>query len=111
MTKMTLYYSPSSPYARKVRVVAISPGLVRTEQSSLHYGDEDGIAAVAATIPAGRMAEPDDIAQACLYAASGAASYLSGSNVLLHGGGERPAFLGAAGADKKPPSRGAPAPG
>ena len=55
------------------------------------------------------MAEPDDIAQACLYAASGAASYLSGSNVLLHGGGERPAFLGAAGADKKPPSPGAPA--
>jgi len=106
---LSLVGSLAVEWAPKVRVVAISPGLVRTEQSSLHYGDEDGIAAVAATIPAGRMAEPDDIAQACLYAASGAASYLSGSNVLLHGGGERPAFLGAAGADKRPPSPGAPA--
>ena len=80
----------------KVRVLAVSPGLVRTEQSHLHYGDEKGIAAVSATIPLGRMADPADVAQACLYAASKRASYLSGTNILLHGGGERPAFLDAA---------------
>jgi NAD(P)-dependent dehydrogenase (short-subunit alcohol dehydrogenase family) len=83
-------------WAPKVRVVAVSPGLVRTEQSHLHFGDEAGIAAVGATVPAGRMAEPSDIAQACLYVASQRAAYLSGTNLVLHGGGEKPAFLAAA---------------
>ena len=83
-------------WAPKVRVVAVSPGLVRTEQSHLHFGDDAGIAAVGATIPAGRMAEPSDIAQACVFVASPRASYLSGTNLLLHGGGEKPAFLAAA---------------
>ena len=46
--------------------------------------------------PAGRMAVPEDIGNACLYIASPLATYASGCNLLLHGGGERPAFLGAA---------------
>jgi len=78
--------------------VAVSPGLVRTEQSHLHYGDDAGIAAVGATIPAGRMAEPADIAAAVCWVASPQAAYMSGTNLLLHGGGERPAFLGASNA-------------
>ena len=93
---LSLVSSLAVEWAPKVRVVAVSPGLVRTEQSHLHYGDEAGIAAVGATIPAGRMAEPADVADACLWAASRQASYWSGSNLLLHGGGERPAFLDAA---------------
>ena len=93
---LSLASSLAVEWAPKVRVVAVSPGLVRTEQSLLHYGDEEGIASVASTIPAGRMAEPNDIAQACLFVASPAAAYMSGTNLLLHGGGERPAFLGAA---------------
>lgn len=87
-------------WAPKVRVLSISPGLIRTEQSHLHYGDEAGIAAVGAGIPAGRMGEPEDIANACLYAASPMAAYFSGTNLLLHGGGERPAFLAASTAVK-----------
>ena len=35
-------------------------------------------------------------AQACLFVASPHAAYMSGSNLLLHGGGEKPAFLAAA---------------
>lgn len=93
---LSLTSSLAVEWAPKVRVVAVSPGLVRTEQSHLHYGDEAGIAAVGATIPAGRMAEPADIAQACLFVASPHAAYMSGSNLLLHGGGEKPAFLAAA---------------
>ena len=93
---LSLASSLAVEWAPKVRVVAVSPGLVRTEQSAMHYGDEAGIAAVGATIPAGRMAEPADIAEACLFVASPRASYMSGSNLLLHGGGERPAFLAAA---------------
>ena len=93
---LSLASSLAVEWAPKVRVVAVSPGLVRTEQSHLHYGDEAGIAAVGATIPAGRMAEPSDVAAAVLWVASPAASYMSGTNLLLHGGGEKPAFLGAA---------------
>ncbi len=84
-------------YAPKVRVNAVSAGLIRTEQSHLHYGDEAGIAAVGATVPLGRMGSPDDIANACLYLASPLAAYVSGANLTVHGGGERPAYLEAAG--------------
>jgi NAD(P)-dependent dehydrogenase (short-subunit alcohol dehydrogenase family) len=87
-------------WAPKVRVVAISPGLVRTEQSDLHYGDEASIAAVSATVPLQRMAEPAEIGEACVWLASSAAAYASGTNLVLHGGGERPAFLDAASVNK-----------
>ncbi len=83
-------------FAPRVRVNAITAGLIRTEQSHLHYGDEAGIARVAATIPMGRLAEPTDIGDACLFLASPLAAYMTGANLLLHGGGERPAFLDAA---------------
>ena len=93
---LALVSSLAVEWAPRVRVVTVSPGLVRTEQAHLHYGDEAGIAAVAATIPAGRMASPEDIGNACLYIASPLAGYASGCNLLLHGGGEMPAFLAAA---------------
>ncbi len=93
---LALVQSLAVEWAPKVRVVAVSPGLVQTEQAHLHYGDESGIAAVSAGIPAGRMALPEDIGNACLFIASPLAGYASGCNLLLHGGGERPAFLGAA---------------
>ena len=83
-------------WAPRVRVNAVSAGMIRTEQSHLHYGDEEGIKAVGATVPLGRIGEPEDVGNACLYLASPLASYVSGSNLLLHGGGEKPAFLAAA---------------
>ena len=95
---LSLASSLAVEWAPKVRVVTVSPGLVRTEQSHQHYGDEAGIAAVSATIPAGRLANPEDIGAACVYIASPLASYASGCNLRLHGGGERPAFLAAANA-------------
>jgi NAD(P)-dependent dehydrogenase (short-subunit alcohol dehydrogenase family) len=85
-------------WAPRVRVNAVVVGLTRTEQSHLHYGDEEGIAAVSATIPLGRMAVPEDIGDACLFLASPLASYVSGTSIAVHGGGEKPAFLGAANA-------------
>jgi NAD(P)-dependent dehydrogenase (short-subunit alcohol dehydrogenase family) len=83
-------------WAPKVRVNAITAGLIRTEQAHLHYGDEHGIAAVAATVPMGRLGEPADVADACLFLASPLARYVTGASILVHGGGERPAFLAAA---------------
>jgi NAD(P)-dependent dehydrogenase (short-subunit alcohol dehydrogenase family) len=83
-------------WAPKVRVNAVTAGMVETEQAELHYGDEQGIAAVAATVPLGRLGQPSDVGNTCLYLASALASYVSGANILMHGGGERPAFLAAA---------------
>ena len=55
---ISLTQSLAVEWAPKVRVVAVAAGMVRTEQAHLHYGDEAGIAAVGATVPLGRMAEP-----------------------------------------------------
>jgi NAD(P)-dependent dehydrogenase (short-subunit alcohol dehydrogenase family) len=93
---ISLAQSLAVEWAPKVRVAAVAAGMVRTEQSHLHYGDEAGIAAVGATVPLGRIAEPSDVGDACLYLASPLARYVSGATLLLHGGGENPAFLAAA---------------
>ena len=82
-------------WAPKVRVNAVSAGLIRTELAHLFYGDEAGVAAVGATVPLGRMGEPADVANACLFLASPMADYISGANLLVHGGGEPPPYLAA----------------
>jgi NAD(P)-dependent dehydrogenase (short-subunit alcohol dehydrogenase family) len=82
-------------WAPKVRVNNVVIGLAETELAHLHYGDAAGVAAVAATVPLGRMATPDDVADACLFLASPRSSYMSGASLLLHGGGELPRFLAA----------------
>src|SRR5205807_6895044 len=79
----------------KVRVNCVSAGMIRTELSHLHYGDEASMARIGAGIPLGRMGEPSDVADVCLFLASPLARYVSGENVVVHGGGERPAFLDA----------------
>ena len=45
-------------WAPKVRVNAVTVGLMITEQAHLFYGDDEGIARVSATVPLGRMAVP-----------------------------------------------------
>jgi len=82
-------------WAPKVRVNSVSAGMIRTEQSHLFYGDDAGIAAVGATVPLGRIAETSEIGDVCVFLASPLASYVSGADVLVHGGGERPPFLDA----------------
>lgn len=96
---VSLTSSLAVEWAPKVRSNTIIAGLIRTEQAHLHYGDEAGIAAVGNTIPLGRMAVPEDIGDACLFLASDLATYISGSTLTVHGGGEKPAFLNAANAD------------
>jgi NAD(P)-dependent dehydrogenase (short-subunit alcohol dehydrogenase family) len=81
----------------KVRLNTVAPGFVETESASEHYGDAAGVAAIAATVPLRRLADPDDVADACLFLASPRAAYVSGALLTLHGGGEAPAFLRAAG--------------
>ena len=98
---VNLTQSLAVEWAPKVRSNAIIAGLIKTEQAHLHYGDEAGIAAVSATVPLERMATPEDIGNTCLYLASSLSSYVTGSTVTVHGGGEKPAFLDASNVDAK----------
>jgi len=83
-------------WAPKVRVNAVTAGMILTEKAKLHYGDEESVAAVAKTVPLGRMARPEDVGHTCLYLASPLASYVSGAQILMHGGGEKPAYMAVA---------------
>jgi NAD(P)-dependent dehydrogenase (short-subunit alcohol dehydrogenase family) len=82
-------------WAPEVRVNCVVAGLIATDAAEDHYGGAAGLAAVAATVPLGRMGTPDDVAGACLFLASPLASYVSGAALEVHGGGEGPAFLRA----------------
>lgn len=87
-------------WAPKVRVNSVVVGMVETEQSELFYGDAESVAAVAATVPLGRLAKPADIGWAAAFLASEAASYISGATLAVHGGGEPPNYLEASSANK-----------
>jgi NAD(P)-dependent dehydrogenase (short-subunit alcohol dehydrogenase family) len=82
-------------WAPKVRVNCISGGLLQTDEGDGHYGGPEGLKRMADTVPMGRMGTPADVASACLFLASDQASYVTGANLVLHGGGEWPAFHAA----------------
>ncbi|MGW0734624.1 SDR family oxidoreductase [Streptomyces sp. NPDC002851] len=91
-------------WAPEVRVNTLVLGMVRTELSALHYGhdgEDGGVAAVGRTVPLGRLAEPSEVGEAAVFLASERAAYISGASLLVHGGGERPAFLAAATVNKE----------
>jgi NAD(P)-dependent dehydrogenase (short-subunit alcohol dehydrogenase family) len=92
---ITLTQALALEWAPAVRVNCVTAGLVHTDQRSAHYGDEAALAAVAETVPLGRMATPEDVADACLLLASPLAGYISGANLVVDGGGQRPAFADA----------------
>jgi NAD(P)-dependent dehydrogenase (short-subunit alcohol dehydrogenase family) len=75
-------------WAPKVRVNTLDVGLVRTERSEQHFGPD-----AARTIPLGRFAEPEEIGNCAVFLASPLAGYVTGARLLVHGGGEAPAFL------------------
>jgi NAD(P)-dependent dehydrogenase (short-subunit alcohol dehydrogenase family) len=83
-------------WAPKVRVNSVVAGMVHTEQSHLHYGGDEGLAAVARTVPLGRLADPREVGRCVALLASPLASYVTGATLTAHGGGEVPAFLAAA---------------
>ena len=95
----SLVRSLAVEWAPRVRVNAIDVGLVRTEQTDLHYGGESGAAAVERTVPLGRLADPRDVGNVAAFLASPLAGYVSGAVVAAHGGGEPPPFLTAADPD------------
>ena len=101
---INLTQSLAVEWAPKVRVNTVSAGLVATEAADEYYGGPEGMARVAATVPMGRFGTPEDVAGPCLFLASRLAAYVTGANLVVHGGGEWPAFLAAAGATGDAPT-------
>ena len=86
-----------SPY---VRVACVTPGAVLTPMQRAEYTDEM-LAEVNDRIPAGRHADPAEIADAFYFLASEEARFLTGQELIIDGGetaGATTAILGSAAA-------------
>jgi NAD(P)-dependent dehydrogenase (short-subunit alcohol dehydrogenase family) len=69
-----------------VRVNAIGPSLVRTKFSEPMWANPDALKALEATIPLGRIAEPEDIMSVALFLVSDASKYVTGQTLYVDGG-------------------------
>ncbi|HEY2715063.1 MAG TPA: glucose 1-dehydrogenase [Solirubrobacterales bacterium] len=77
--------SAAATYAAAgVRVNSLHPGPMQTEMIS--QAGEARIAAIAAATPLGRVAAPEEVAGAAVYLASDAASFTTGSALVVDGG-------------------------
>jgi NAD(P)-dependent dehydrogenase (short-subunit alcohol dehydrogenase family) len=85
--------SLAQEWGPKVRVNAIVAGLMATETAATTYGSPQAQAEIAQSIPLKRMGRGDDVANAVLFLASPLAAYITGAQIGVDGGGERPPFL------------------
>ncbi|RZU98388.1 SDR family oxidoreductase [Spiribacter vilamensis] len=69
-----------------VNVNSIAPGYTATENTQALRDDPDRAKALLDRIPAGRFADPSEIAGAAVFLASDAATYCHGSTVTVDGG-------------------------
>ncbi len=67
-----------------VRVVGIAPGLVKTDMARALWEPHEE--AMARHMPAGRLGVPDDIASAAVFLCSDAASWITGTTLVIDGG-------------------------
>lgn len=67
-----------------VTVNAVSPGYVDTDMTRAIRSDVRD--EIVASIPAGRMGDPNDIANAIAFLASDESSYITGANISVNGG-------------------------
>ena len=67
-----------------VRVNAIAPGLVKTDMARALW--EPNEAAIAKTLPMHRLGEPADIGRAAVFLCSDAASWITGTSLVVDGG-------------------------
>lgn len=90
---LALTRSLAHEWGPAVRLNAIVVGYIETEATEATYGDAAAQAAIACNIGAGRLGRASEVAEAALFLASPAASYVTGAALEVHGGGERPPFL------------------
>lgn len=72
---------------QNIRVNTLSPGAVETERLTRRYGSfEAARAALGPKHVQRRLGQPSEIAAAALFLASGEASFVTGSDLLVDGG-------------------------
>jgi 3-oxoacyl-[acyl-carrier protein] reductase len=72
---------------KKIRINSINPGMVETEGwHAAGFADSDFRKQAEATTPLGRIAQPEDIAKAVVFFASGDAGWVTGQSLVLSGG-------------------------
>ncbi|GGK44730.1 SDR family NAD(P)-dependent oxidoreductase [Streptomyces flaveus] len=75
---------------RGIRVNVVSPAWIETPGGTAAFGDEETARAikeqVAATVPKGRMGQPEEAAAVVAFLASEQSSYVVGANVYVDGG-------------------------
>ena len=69
---------------RHIRSNVLSPGPIKTPLADRQ--SQDAIARIVSTIPMGRMGEPDEIAKAAVFLASGDSSFITGIELFADGG-------------------------
>ena len=69
-----------------IRVNAVAPGFIVTQQSARSRTDPAHVASVNARTPLGRWGEPEDIAGPVLFLASPAAGFMTGTCLAIDGG-------------------------
>lgn len=89
----TLTRSLALEWAPKVRVNGLILGIVNTETAAENYNNS--MDALAAVTPMRRHPEPEEVGGMCVLLASPAASYVTGADLVMDGGGEFPAYLNA----------------
>jgi NAD(P)-dependent dehydrogenase (short-subunit alcohol dehydrogenase family) len=67
-----------------IRVNSVSPGLIR--KAGIEKAWPEGVERWLSRVPLGRLGEPEDIADACLFLASPAARWITGQNLVVDGG-------------------------
>lgn len=67
-----------------IRVNCVSPGLIN--RPGLSEAWPDGYQRFLSRAPIGRLGEPDDIGDACVFLASNAARWITGTNLIVDGG-------------------------
>lgn len=68
----------------RIRVNTVSPGLIWKE--GIEESWPDGVRSWLRNAPLGKMGQPEDIANACLFLASRQAEFISGANLVVDGG-------------------------
>ena len=65
---------------------AVCPGLIRTRLTERHFSSPEILRDYFRQIPLGRGGSPEEVAQACVFLASDAASYITGATLFVDGG-------------------------
>lgn len=70
--------------SRNINANAVAPGFIQTAMTQKLKADQRD--AMLAEIPLSRLGEPADVAQACLFLASGDSDYITGQTLVVDGG-------------------------